>query len=123
MLEEGTMNDVIIVSRHQGAVEWVRATAPQFGTAPVITGNATESDVKGKVVVGNVPLHLACLAREVVAIEFTGAPPRGAEYGVAEMEAAGARLARYVVRHVPEGQPAPELFLTVEEARQGGYCC
>jgi len=37
------------------------------------------------------------LADEVVAVEFSGAPPRGAEYTAADMVAAGARLEAYVV--------------------------
>jgi len=54
-------------------------------------------DVRGLVVLGNLPLHLAQYAAEVWAIEFSGAAPRGAEYTAADMEAAGARLAWYVV--------------------------
>jgi len=54
-------------------------------------------DVRGRVVLGNLPLHLAQYAAEVWAIEFSGAAPRGAEYTAADMEAAGARLAWYVV--------------------------
>ena len=54
-------------------------------------------DLRGAVVAGNLPLHLAVLAAEVIAVEFTGNPPRGAEYGRAEMEAAGVGLTRYRV--------------------------
>lgn len=88
--------DHIIVSRHPAAIEFIRAHAPEFVSAPVVE-QATPEDVRGKVVAGNLPLHLAALAAEVVAVEFGGAPPRGQEYGLAEMEAAGARLTRYVV--------------------------
>ena len=54
---------------------------------------------------------LACVAREVWAVEFSGAPPRGAEYSVAEMDAAGARLSAYrvegvVCRRPPRGEEA-----------------
>ncbi len=63
---------------------------------PVIA-NATADDVRGKIVYGNVPLHLACLAELVVAIEFSGDAPRGMEYTLEQMDAAGAKLVRYQV--------------------------
>ena len=57
-------------------------------------------DVRDKNVIGNLPLHLAALARQVIAIEFDGSPPRGQEYGLAEMTTAGARLVGYYVTDV-----------------------
>lgn len=97
------MSDRIIVSRHPAAVEFIRSRMQEFASAPVLEVASPEV-VRGKVVAGNLPLHLACLASQVIAVEFDGAPPRGQEYGVAEMEAAGARLARYTVQAVPEPQ-------------------
>jgi putative CRISPR-associated protein (TIGR02620 family) len=92
----------VIISRHAGGVQWVRETDPRFKEAKVIDGNATPDDVSGAVVAGNLPLHLACQAREYNAIEFNGAPPRGTEYGSEEMRQAGARLVRYFVRTVAQ---------------------
>ena len=86
----------IIVSRHPAAIEFIRAAGPEFMDAPVLA-SASPDDVRGRIVGGNLPLHLAALAAEVVAIEFDGPAPRGAEYGLAEMVAAGVRLARYKV--------------------------
>ena len=94
------MNNRLIVSRHPAAVEFIRASCPDFSDAPVIE-SATADDVRGRIVAGNLPLHLACLADKVYAVEFAGPPPRGAEYGLAEMRAAGARLARYRVERLP----------------------
>lgn len=92
----------VIVSRHLAAIEFIRQHAPEFRFARIITGNATAADVRGKIVAGNLPLHLAALCRTVVAVEFDGAPPRGTEYGVPEMVAAGARLTAYRVATVPD---------------------
>ena len=103
----------VIVSRHEAAIEFIRANAPEFRFARVVTGNATPADVRGKIVAGNLPLHLAALCHTVVAVEFDGAPPRGAEYGVAEMVAAGARLTAYRVAPVPD----PPTFV-----REGVVC-
>jgi putative CRISPR-associated protein (TIGR02620 family) len=84
----------LIVSRHPAAVEFVRS---ETGSAAPVIETATVEAVRGKIVAGNLPLHLAAECSEVVAVEFAGAPPRGQEYGVEEMRAAGARLARYSV--------------------------
>lgn len=57
----------------------------------------TADDVRGKIVIGVLPMGLAALCRQYHAIEFGGPPPRGAEYTAADMKVAGARLVRYVV--------------------------
>ena len=67
-----------------------------FSDAPVVE-SATSFDVKGKEVAGNLPLHLAALAKSIWAVEFVGTPPRGQEYGLAEMDAAGAYVHPYRV--------------------------
>lgn len=90
------MNEIIIVSRHAGAVQWLLEEFPCLQDVPVIP-SATAEDVRGKVVVGNIPLHLAKEAARVVAIEFSGEPPRGQEYGPEEMRSAGAHLTAYRV--------------------------
>lgn len=90
----------VIVSRHEAAIEFIREHAPEFRFARTITGNATPDDVRGKIVAGNLPLHLAALCHTVVAVEFDGAPPRGAEYTAEDMVAAGAHLTAYRVATV-----------------------
>ena len=112
--------DRVIVTRHRGAAEFVAGelggrVSPDgkilsvpyqdgedlyFLSIPILE-SATPDDVRGKVVFGNLPLHLAALAAQVVAVEFAGAAPRGAEYGIEEMRAAGARLAYYGVISLP----------------------
>jgi putative CRISPR-associated protein (TIGR02620 family) len=93
-------HNIVIVSRHAAAIEFVRLALIDKGvdpdTVPVIA-NATAEDVTGREVYGNVPMHLAALAATVWAIEFT-VPPRGMEYTIADMTAAGAKLVPYVVR-------------------------
>ena len=87
----------IIVSRHPATVAYLRdELGPDWSSVPAIA-SATADDVRGVIVAGNLPLHLAALAASVIAVEFDGDPPRGAEYGRTEMEAAGVRLSRYVV--------------------------
>jgi len=91
----------VIVSRHPAAIEWLREFAPGGANAVVISDrNATAEDVAGKVVAGNIPLHLAALCREVVAVEFCGDPPRGREYTIADMTSAKAVMRSYKVERV-----------------------
>lgn len=84
---------VALVAKHLG-YEVVKTLSD--GNA--VIASATRDDVRDKVVYGDLPLHLACLAREVWVVEFEGTPPRGQEYTLADMLDAGACLRPYVVR-------------------------
>ncbi len=89
--------ECVIVTRHPASVGFIRQVMPFMREAPVLSGNVGEDDVRGKIVAGNLPLWLACLTLEYWAVEFSGAPPRGAEYDAKEMLDAGARIRRYIV--------------------------
>jgi|GEM_PF-3532606 len=103
----------MVVTRHRGAAEWV---ASQWGGLLSDDGSeillpadgipvyaeADEQLVAGRTVVGNLPLWLASKCRAVGAIEFDGAPPRGAEYTAADMDKAGARIRWYTVEMFEE---------------------
>jgi len=116
--------DTIIVSRHPAAIEFIARqlggqTATHQGKQCIeidvthpddigtpehyacqlipIVAQATAADVRGKHIYGNLPLHLAALAAKVTVVEFDGAPPRGQEYSLEDMQAAGAVLRTYVV--------------------------
>ena len=52
----------VIVSRHPAAVAFVRAEMPETANSPVLA-SARADDVRGKIVIGNLPLHLAAHAR------------------------------------------------------------
>ncbi|MGH7756809.1 MAG: CRISPR-associated protein Csx16 [Vulcanimicrobiaceae bacterium] len=85
----------VIVSRHPAAVQFIQRFDGYRNVA--VLNHATLDDVRGKHVIGNVPLRLAAAARKVTVIEFSGEPPRGQEYTVADMVAAGASLRTYSV--------------------------
>ena len=92
----------VIVSRHGATPAYCREYLRGLGVEDVdsvvhIAGNATEDDVRGKIVVGNVPMHLGALALEVHAVEYPAFPPRGAEYSIEDMIAAGVRVSVYVI--------------------------
>jgi hypothetical protein len=70
---------------------------------PVVS-EARVSDVLGRHIFGNIPLHLAAWAARVTAVTFAGVPPRGAEYTLAQMDAAGALLETFEVTALDEGE-------------------
>ena len=86
----------LIVTRHPGAVEWLRRKGI---TAPVVA-QATPPQIRNKVVVGNLPIDMAAMTMCVVAICYPGeAAPRGAEYTADDMDRANAELRTFSVRH------------------------
>lgn len=99
------LEDIVIVSRHQAAIQFVKEHLSARGIdadkVPVIA-QATDADVRGRDVYGNLPMHLAAVAWTVWVIEFD-VPPRGQEYTLDDMKQAGARLRSYTVRRDTEG--------------------
>ena len=82
------MSNVVIVSRHAGQVEWLK----ERGITGEIIPHATPEQVRGKDVVGNLPLHLAALANSVAAVNLPNLPAdlRGQDLTPAQMDEAGA---------------------------------
>jgi CRISPR-associated protein Csx16 len=89
---------VVIVSRHQGLVDWLA----QRGIVGKVIAHATPDDVRGKDVIGNLPLHLASVALSVTVVDMPNLPPelRGQDLSPEQMDQVGATLSRYVVRKV-----------------------
>lgn len=94
----------LIVSRHNGAITWLRRHFPDWRDVPAVA-SITAEDVAGREVVGNLPMALAALCERYWAIEFQGTAPRGAEYSAEDMEKAGAHLVEYQVRPVRMRMP------------------
>jgi CRISPR-associated protein Csx16 len=88
--------ETVIVTRHSGAVEWLRR---QGITGDVLSHVANVEQIAGKRVVGALPLHLACHAAAVGSIDMPGMRPeqRGQDLTPTEMDAAGAAIRWYVV--------------------------
>lgn len=99
------VEDIVIVSRHPAAIQFVKEHLSARGIdadrVPVLA-SATDADVRGRDVYGNLPMHLAAVAWTVWVIEFD-VPPRGQEYTIDDMWKAGARLRSYTVRRDTEG--------------------
>lgn len=91
--------ETVIVTRHPGAVEWLR----RRGITGEVLAHVTADDVRGKRVIGALPLHLAALTAAVGSIDLPGlaAADRGRDLTPEEMDAAGASIQWYVVEALP----------------------
>ena len=91
------MSEFVIVTRHDGAVKWLET---RRGITGNVIAHATPEDVRGKVVIGALPLHLAALAERVGSIDMPGLTPaqRGQDLSPEEMDEAGAAIVWYEVR-------------------------
>ena len=85
----------LIITRHAGAVEWLR----RRGIEGEVIAHATPDQVRGRICYGVLPLNLAALASEVWAIDMPDleAADRGRDLTPDEMDSAGAELVCYVV--------------------------
>lgn len=89
----------LIVTRHSGLVEWLA----KRGITGQVVEHATVRDVTGRIVYGNLPLHLAAYARLVVTVDMPQLAPeqRGKDLTPDEMDAAGATMTNYKVERLP----------------------
>lgn len=86
---------VVIVSRHAGAIEWLR----EYGYVGPVIEQATADDVRNMFVIGNLPLHLAALTAMIGSIDLPNLPRelRGQDLTPEQMDAAGAVIRWYTV--------------------------
>lgn len=91
----------VIVTRHQGLVEWLKQRGIEGDVIPM----ATPENVKDQDVIGVLPPYLACLATSVTAVDLPNLTmeQRGKDLTVSELDAAGAKLTCYEVNRREEG--------------------
>ena len=111
------MAKAIIVTRHEPAERFVREAAGLGPEVPCLA-QVTPEEVQGCIVFGNLPMGLAALAQEVVAIEFSGDPPGGREYSIEDMRDAGAHLMSYQGHKLGEAPVTPSGETIEEVLRQ-----
>lgn len=92
---EAATRDVVIVTRHEGLVEWLRS----HGITGRVISHATADDIRGRDVVGALPYHLAALSNSVSVIDMPALreDQRGKDLTPVEMDAAGATMKKYRV--------------------------
>ena len=88
----------LVVTRHQGAVDWL-VRHGHVGPDVDVVAHATADNVAGKDVFGVLPLHLAAVAGRVNSIDLPNLPAdrRGTDLSADDMDAFGAVLTGYVV--------------------------
>jgi CRISPR-associated protein Csx16 len=88
----------IIVTRHLGALEWLRKHHPELGEAKVVS-HASPDDLQGNRVIGVLPVNLAALCAEYWHLSMQVPPEaRGKELSAEEMEQFGCSIERFIVR-------------------------
>jgi len=86
--------DYVVVTRHASLVDLLRDRGIITGDVVVIDHVSDPEILRGKIVIGVLPLHLACLAQEIIAPEIdVPAELRGRELSREELE-------RYLFREV-----------------------
>lgn len=87
----------LIITRHQGLVDWLKKHYNITGT--IIPHVTNPNLLTGRIVIGILPLHLAAKAQEIWTIDMPNLPAekRGQEVTAEEMEQFGATLSKYKV--------------------------
>lgn len=92
------MDNKIIVTRHKALVTYLREISLVDDDVKVIT-HATPDDVRGKDVIGVLPLSLACLANSVTEVPLALTPDmRGKELSLDEMRVIVGKITTYNVK-------------------------
>lgn len=87
--------ETIIVSRHPAQVAYLRS----LGYEGVVREHVTASDVEGKIVIGNLPMNLACLCVRVGCADMRiPAEKRGCELTLAEVKEYSNGVVWYTVK-------------------------
>jgi len=87
--------ETIIVSRHHSQVVYLRS----LGYEGLVMEHVTASDVRGKIVIGNLPMNLACLCKKVGCADMKiPADKRGCELTLAEVQEFSNGVVWYTVK-------------------------
>ncbi len=108
-------SDVVIVTRHAGLITFLRG----LGYSGPVVEHATADDVRRRVVIGVLPLHLAAEAAAVGSVVMDlPREKRGQELSVEEVEELFDRIDWFIVRTASEQQWL--LNDSAASGRQGG---
>lgn len=91
----------IIVTRHQGLVEWLA----RRGISGEVHQSVTARDVDGKHVIGALPAHIAQYALYVTSVDYVCPfEKRGQDLSADDLDAMGAKLFSYKVIPVVQAE-------------------
>lgn len=114
-------DDFIVVTRHPALVEYLREQGV-VGMDVRVIEHASPDDVKGRIVIGILPLHLACLAKEVWEIPLTvPAELRGQELTLEQVRRfANKKIQKYRVFDLAT---SGEILATIGDCPKGVIYC
>ena len=91
-----------IVTRHKGAVEWLRKYHPEFKDAELCP-HVKASELVGYRIVGVLPIPLAIMSSEYWHLNmYVPKSKRGEELSCEEMEKYGCQITQYRIEVVPK---------------------
>lgn len=95
---DAILDNTLIVSRHAGAVAWLK----QHGITGTVMQHVTPDDITSMIVVGNLPVSMAALCSEYGTIDLPDltADQRGKDLSPDEMDAAGATLRWFAIEEL-----------------------
>ena len=90
--------ETIVISRHIGLVQWL-VLHGHVSPDVTVVAHATPDLMRGRKVIGVIPMHLACHAKEVWSVDLPNLPLelRGKELTPEQMDQCGANLVGYKV--------------------------
>ena len=94
------MSNIIVVTRHKGLVDYLLAEG-MITRGTKVVSHASEEDVRGKDVIGVLPLHLAAQAASVTEVPLALTPEmRGVELAEPDVRRVAGDPRTYIVRAV-----------------------
>lgn len=119
---EGTMNK-LVVTRHPALVQYLHEIGLVESDVPVLE-HVNAEDIRGKHVIGVLPLHLAALAASVTEVPLTLTPEdRGQELSVDRLRQIAGEPVTYRVERVLDTRPASCTFCGTTENVYGYTLC
>ena len=89
--------ETLIISRHAGAMGWIQKHHPEFAECELIT-HASPEILKGKRVIGILPIQLAVLATEFWNLSLNvPANMRGKELTIEDMEKFDCKIEQFQI--------------------------
>ena len=89
----------VLVSRHKATIEWLRNEKHFSEDIRVLSHISSPDEIEGKIVIGNIPIHLAHYAKEVWNVTIDLPPElRGSDLTYSQFLDCNPRMERYVVK-------------------------
>jgi len=118
------IKNALVITRHTALVEYLRAIELIDESATIIPHCDDPETIRGRTIVGPIPISLACVARSVIHIPLRLDPSdRGRELSLAEVRERAGEPTEYVVRTAQQVHDEELLTYPRHVLREGGFYC